>query len=422
MGRWTMDVNVNTLLREPEILARVFLLLDQRDLRAVEQVCHAWRGVVDQQSVWRRRLLRATNSRTGWAQAMGQLGLVVPAMGQDQAKDTFRVLCTRILPLDMTTTNMGQIGTDQWLYEKARREDLQTIFQNCPETITLFNHEREFTMSTLLVFGSSAFPLLSTSDGRIVMAGAHFGKGRVVVLPHESLLQDRQLLSGVAQWVASSPSPVVSADPVSRAGGNWLYINPWHQHLKQPFDDMNQVGRQNLLDFQEQVEEPQVYITEGHYDDHGENVVEYVRRGGGLIIGGHAWFWTSQRRHDQCMFKTHPGNRIITHFGIAFTRHAVEGQVSRVPIPTLTSTSGLHLHQLVKMREGSIFELQTDVLHNELKWWPDQLRTENQFEDILAAIKQFEDHLAAVQQQSRWRYDSDSPDEDESNEYYFSCW
>ena len=46
-----MDVNVNTLLREPEILARVFLLLDQRDLRAVEQVCHAWRGVVDQQSV-----------------------------------------------------------------------------------------------------------------------------------------------------------------------------------------------------------------------------------------------------------------------------------------------------------------------------------------------------------------------------------
>merc|ERR1712013_545202 len=70
---------------------------------------------------------------------------------------------------------------------------------------------------------------------------------------------------------------------------------------------------------------------------------------------------------------------------------------------------------------GSIFELQTDVLHNELKWWPDQLRTENQFEDILAAIKQFEDHLAAVQQQSRWRYDYDSPDEDERNEFYFSC-
>jgi len=416
-----MDVNVNTLLREPEILARVFLLLDQRDLRAVEQVCHAWRGVVDQQSVWRRRLLRAINSRTGWAQAMGQLGLVEPAMSQDQAKDTFRPICTRILPTDMTTASVPMIGTDQWLYEKARREDLQTIFQNCPDTITLFNHEREFTMSTLLVFGASAFPLLSTEDGRIVMAGAHFGKGRVVVLPHESLLQDRQLLSGAAQWVASSPSPVVSADPVSRAGGNWVYINPWHRHLKQPFDDMNQVGRQSLLDFQEQVEEAQVYITEGHYDDHGENVVEYVRRGGGLIIGGHAWFWTSQQRHEQCMFKSHPGNKIITHFGIAFTRHAVEDQVSRVPIPTLTSTSRVHLHQLVKIRQRSVAEFQTDVLHDDLKRSAGQLRTENQFEDILAAVKQFEDHLAAFQQSSSWRYGSDSPEE-ESNEFYFSCW
>ena len=97
---------------------------------------------------------------------MGQLGLVVPAMGQEQAKDTFRLLCTRILPTDMTTASVPLIGTDQWLYEKARREDLQIIFQNCPDTITLFNHEREFTMSTLLVFGASAFPLLSTTDGR----------------------------------------------------------------------------------------------------------------------------------------------------------------------------------------------------------------------------------------------------------------
>ena len=26
-----------------------------------------------------------------------------------------------------------------------------------------------------------------------------------------------------------------------------------------------------------------VYVTEGHYDDHGEHVMEYVRKGGGLI-------------------------------------------------------------------------------------------------------------------------------------------
>merc|ERR1712047_98712 len=112
---------------------------------------------------------------------------------------------------------------------------------------------------------------------------------------------------------------------------------------------------------------------------------------------------------------------IITHSGIAFTRHAVEDQVSRVPIPTLTSTSRVHLHQLVKIRQRSVAEFQTDVLHSDLKWSADQLRTENQFEDILAAVKQFEDHLAAFLQQRRWYYGSDSPDEDERNEFYFSC-
>ena len=49
------------------------------------------------------------------------------------------------------------------------------------------------------------------------------------------------------------------------------------------------------------------------------------------------------------------------------------------------------------MREGSVAG---DYLHNELKWSAGQLRTENQFEDILAAVKQFEDHLAAVLQNS----------------------
>ena len=92
-------------------------------------------------------------------------------------------------------------------------------------------------------------------------------------------------------------SAMVSADPVSRAGSLWQYINPWHRHLKQPFDDMKSVCRQFLLDFQEISMEPQVYITEGHYDDYREDVIEYVRRGGGLVIAGHAW--ETERMHVQ---------------------------------------------------------------------------------------------------------------------------
>ena len=307
-------------------------------------------------------------------------------MDHDEAKSTFHLLCRRLIPLSMTETSSTKTGTEQCIYEKARQDDLRVIFQNCPGSITLFNTEREFTMSTLMVFGHSAFPLLSTADGRVVMAGAHFGKGRVLVLPHESLLQDRQLLSGAAQWVSSSLTPRVSADPVSRAGSLWQYINPWHRHLKQPFDDMESVCRQFLLHYQEISLEPLVYITEGHYDDFREDVVEYVRRGGGLVIAGHAWFWTSQRRReDPCMFKTHSGNKIISHFGIAFTRHAVERNVSELPIPTLTTPSRFHLHQAVKLEQRATAN---DLLHQEMLWSADQLRTEHQFKDIIVACDQ----------------------------------
>jgi len=384
-----MDLNVDTLLREPELLARVFLFLDQKDLRVVEQVSHIWRELVEQQSIWRRKLLQAKNTRTGWARAMNQMGLSVPSMDHDEAKSTFLLLCRRLLPRDMTEASWTRTGTEQWIYEKARQDDLRVIFQNCPDgTITLVNTAREFTMSTLMVFGHSAFPLLSTADGRVVMASAHFGKGRVLVLPHESLLQDRQLLSGAAQWVSSSPTPIVCADPVSRAGSLWQYINPW-RNLKPPFDDMNSVGRQYLLGFQKLSTGPQVYITEGHYDDHKEDVIEYVRRGGGLIIAGHAWFWTSQGRRDQCVFKNHPGNKIISHFGIAFTRHSVERDVSLVPIPTLTTPSRFHLHCAIKLQNGWTTDPHRwDVLRQELIWSADQLRTEEQFKDIIAICDQ----------------------------------
>merc|ERR1712032_878009 len=81
MGSAAMDLNVDSLLREPELLARVFLFLDQKDLRSVEQVCHVWKELVERQSIWRRKLMQAKNTRTGWARAVNQMGLAVPSLG-----------------------------------------------------------------------------------------------------------------------------------------------------------------------------------------------------------------------------------------------------------------------------------------------------------------------------------------------------
>merc|ERR1712032_226594 len=201
MGSAAMDLNVDSLLREPELLARVFLFLDQKDLRSVEHVCHVWKELVERQSIWRRKLMQAKNTRTGWARAVNQMGLAVPSMDHDEAKKTFLLLCRRLLPHGMTdlslTASWTKTGTEQWIYEKARQDDLRAIFQNCPGAITLFNAAREFTMSTLMVFGHSAFPLLSTADGRIVMAGAHFGScvpGWFSVAVHQPLAKPKTAL------------------------------------------------------------------------------------------------------------------------------------------------------------------------------------------------------------------------------------
>lgn len=41
-------------------------------------------------------------------------------------------------------------------------------------------------MSRLLVFGPSAFPVMVTRAGAVVVAGAYYGRGRVIVMAHEN--------------------------------------------------------------------------------------------------------------------------------------------------------------------------------------------------------------------------------------------
>ena len=46
--------------------------------------------------------------------------------------------------------------------------------------------------------------------------------------------------------------------------------------------------------------------------------------GGGLIVAGHSWWWAHKKREEAGghpnVLLDHPGNKLITHFGIAFSR------------------------------------------------------------------------------------------------------
>ena len=317
------DSSVWSLLREPDLLSRVLLQLGLQDLLSAELVCSTWREFILEQRIWPRRLEARRTARKSWDRALSLSGGA--PYKHREAKKLFHVLTLRILP------GIGEVG-EQKQYEEARLADQTEIFQDIPQ-IRLDNPQNHFVMSRLMLFGPTAFPLLTGQDGSVVMAAAHYGRGRVVVLPHEQLLEHKQLMRGAAGWVAGSRGweGAVSADPVSRAGRQWLYVNPW-QFKTRPFPDMAFVRREQLLQYQEHHPQPQVFITEGHYDDHAEEVLAYVKNGGGLIVAGHAWFWASQRGRQECVLLNHPGNKITVPFGIAFSRAAVPRQVAEQTI------------------------------------------------------------------------------------------
>jgi len=329
---------------------------------------------------------KATNK--SWAYAIKQFG-EIPTEGKE-AKRLYYFLSSTILPEDLTSSSYPAE-----LYKRRSLSSFQTIQTKIqsisPPPVSLYKlHSREdnFVMSKLLLFGSQAFPLLTTGSGIVVMAGSYYGKGKVVVLPHEALLQHEALMRGAMEWVKGFNDkegvPLVSMDPVSRAGGNWVYVNPLRRRY--PFEK-TAVKRDQLMSNKETT--PRIYITEGHYDDHSDCVLDYVRNGGGLIIAGHAWFWASQRNHDVCLLTNHPGNKIITHFGIAFSSLHVDHQGPNRSLKLLDPPGSRHSYYYMALRasKGFVGDLISEEDYTHLSWFHPKLRDEDRFSDIVDLVQ-----------------------------------
>jgi hypothetical protein len=65
-------------------------------------------------------------------------------------------------------------------------------------------------------------------------------------------------------------------------------------------------------------------MTHGSYDDNGDHLMNYVKNGGGLVLGGHAWKWAEQSvNREKCYMLEYPGNKIISRVGIVFSSEKV---------------------------------------------------------------------------------------------------
>lgn len=67
---------------------------------------------------------------------------------------------------------------------KNFEDDLEFLLEGVSE----FDFQGGAICSEILVHGPLAFPIGSTGDGRVFLAGAYYGQGRVILISHEGLL------------------------------------------------------------------------------------------------------------------------------------------------------------------------------------------------------------------------------------------
>ncbi|XP_067387068.1 TRPM8 channel-associated factor 2-like [Emydura macquarii macquarii] len=162
--------------------------------------------------------------------------------------------------------------------------------------------------SHLLVHGTLAFPLGLNDSLECFLAAAHYGRGRVVVATHEvhlSTLKLTDFILNAIHWLG--------AEKEGRIG-----INP---NLKNLHDLLSQ--RQMLCEISELTDNLSIYCCQSYSDKEAEKIQEFVAEGGGLLIGGQAWWWASQNK-GQNVLAEYPGNKILNRFGISILGENIE--------------------------------------------------------------------------------------------------
>ncbi|KAM4035791.1 TRPM8 channel-associated factor homolog [Anomaloglossus baeobatrachus] len=156
----------------------------------------------------------------------------------------------------------------------------------------------------LLLTGEEAFPVIASPGKHVLIAASKYGKGRLVVMSHEAFLnlpQFMDILKNAITWLKPSSESVIGVD------GNF---NNLEQMLSASGHKVEKIsGLKKDLG---------VLCTNGYSDNQAQEIVSFIKEGGGLLIGAQAWQWSQSHKQDNvlCNF---PGNKITSVAGIYFT-------------------------------------------------------------------------------------------------------
>lgn len=177
----------------------------------------------------------------------------------------------------------------------------------------------------LLLIGEAAFPVMVNGKGQVLIAASSYGRGRLVVASHESYLQTPSLatfLLNAVNWLRSTPDCSIGIHPSLAELANILQFAGVEVHIEpEPGPALG------------------VYCINAYIDSMTTTkLIQFVKHGGGLLIGGQAWYWASQHGADKVL-SDFPGNQVTCVAGVYFTdtygdtaRFKVSKKVPKIPL------------------------------------------------------------------------------------------
>lgn len=167
----------------------------------------------------------------------------------------------------------------------------------------------------LLLRGGQAFPVVKTSKGQVVIAASYYGRGKMVVASHELIPPSQPVLPFIRnalEWLKPSSSSAV---------GFHSTMYSLYQALQGCGLKLNPNGKLG--------ESIGVYCQDAYDNSQAAEILNFVKRGGGLLIGGQAWYWSySNGKHNA--LHAYPGNTITGPAGIYFMGEVADNGVFQV--------------------------------------------------------------------------------------------
>ncbi len=204
----------------------------------------------------------------------------------------------------------GSVGLMLWIAVHDLRADQSDLLRGMGET------NWGGWPSPILPIGEWAFPIGFTQEGYgstiPVISASHVGRGKMLGYGHESWVDgageaETEFSLRAVEWVCGDNADVGLAygagfddfEDELQAEGHTVHLSVTPSDLS---------GLDCLLD----------EFWNGHDDQDNQNLVDFVSEGGGLIMGGHAWYWSYS---NSDVAHNYPGNKIAKTTGL-FVSHA----------------------------------------------------------------------------------------------------